>query len=811
MWGLGLALALEHPEFKCVRVDLDPKAQTLAAQTLWAEIWTKQSEDQVAFRENSRYVARLVRHCQAQDSVEQQRLHVPDNQPFQLAISQRGTLENLQLQPTTRRQPGAGEVEIQVWATGLNFIDVLDALGLLPFEREWFGVECAGEVVALGEGVEGFELGQAVVALAPGSFSKYITVNTAMVAPKPQAFSFEEAATVPANVLTAYYALHHVAKISPGDRVLIHAAASGTGMAAVQLAKLAGAEVFATASPGKWEVLKSLGVKHIMNSRTLDFALEVMTFTQGEGVDIVFNSLAGEFIPKSLSVLKAQGRFLEIGKRGVWNASQVNQFKPGVSYFLVDLMTVCQQQPDLMQSMLRHLMQQFQAKKLLPIPRTVFPLPQVLSAFRLMQQAKHTGKIVVSLAPAVGGADPNNQLNLRGDSTYLITGGLGGLGLLVAEWLVARGVRHLVLVGRSGATAANLSQLTKLEQAGAQVIVAHRDVSQPAQVAQVLFDIEQSLPPLRGIIHAAGVLDDGVLMQLDWQRLERVMAAKVAGAWNLHTLTHDHPVEWFVLFSSAASLLGSPGQANHVAANAFLDALAHYRRAIGLPGLSINWGAWSDVGAAAQRQVGTRMSSKGLGAIAPQQGLQILEQLLSQPVAQVGVVPLNWSEFLAQGVASPFFADFTQSCKQQLPKHSEFLQQLQTTPTDERHAFLVAHLQAEVGKVLGLKPSQLPALQQGFFDIGMDSLMAIELKNRLEGSLGASFPSTVIFEYPTIKDLAHYIAKEILKLQSPVPVAALKKPDEPVAFSDVENISRDEFEASIAKELAEIEKLLKRN
>ena len=559
---------MEHPELKCVRVDLDPDAAGDEAKTLFEEIWSEDAEDQVAFRDQVRHVARLVRSRHAESVV--QRLEVPHSQSFQLGICTRGTLENLELQPTTRREPGAGEVEIRVHATGLNFRDVLNALGVYPGEPP-FGAECAGEVVAIGEGVEGFREGDPVLAIAPGSFSQYVTVNAAMVAPKPETLSFEEAATVPVAFLTAYYTLHHLAKISAGDRVLIHAATGGVGQAAVQLAQQAGAEVFGTASSGKWEFLNSLGVKHIMNSRTLDFASEVMDFTQDQGVDIVLNCLAGEFIPKSLSVLRAKGRFLEIGKSGVWDADRVVTLRPDVSYFPVDLVQVCQQQPALIQSMLRQLMQQLKAGLIKPLPLHVFPIHDVVSAFRYMQQAKHMGKIVVS-----GQSEPvvtTPPLTFRGDSTYLITGGMGGLGLLMARWMVEKGARYLVLVGRSGASSGLSSQMKELEQAGAKVVVAQADVSSVEQVAGVLTEIEQSLPPLRGIVHAAGLLDDGVLMQLSWERIARVMAPKVEGAWNLHTLTQNMPIDFFVLFSSAASLLASPGQANHAAANAFLDAL----------------------------------------------------------------------------------------------------------------------------------------------------------------------------------------------------------------------------------------------
>ncbi|WP_193199908.1 type I polyketide synthase [Nostoc sp. MG11] len=786
LWGMGKVITLEHPELNCVRVDLDPYKVGSQVQDLFAEIWSGVGEYEVAFRDGVRLVARLVRsHLVAN------RLNVPHNQPFQLSISTRGQLENLQLQPSTRCKPRAGELEIRVFTTGLNFKDVLNALGLYPGDPGSLGLECAGEVVAIGEGVEGFEIGDAVLGITPGSCQQYVTVNAALVAMKPETLSFEEAATIPAAFLTAYYTLHHLAKISPGDRVLIHAASGGVGQAAVQLAQLAGAEVFATASNGKWEYLQSLGVKHIMNSRTLDFAEQVMVITQGKGVNIILNCLTGEFIPKSLSILSPQGRFLEIGKRGIWEAERVMKLRSDVSYFVIDLMQVCQQQPALIKSLLNHLMQKFSEGKLKPLPRKVFSIQDAVSAFRYFQQAKHIGKIVLS----------QQLVAFSSDRTYLITGGLGDLGLLVARWMVEKGARHLVLVGRSGANDSVRSQLRELEQSGANVRVVQADVTDAEQVAQVLADIESSQPPLRGVIHAVGVLDDGILLQQNWERFQRVMAPKVQGAWNLHALTQNQPLDFFVLFSSTASLLGNSGQANHAAANAFLDAIASARRAKGLPGLSINWGAWADFGAVVKHQVAEQFKIKGIESIAPQQGLEVLEMLLSQPLVQVGVASINWAQFMKQSPPLSFFADFAEISEQPAIAPVKFIQQLQAAQQGDRQELLIAHVRSQVNKVLGLNPSKSLDPQQGFFELGMDSLTSVELRNRLQISLGCTLSPTLIFDYPTMKTLINYLTQEVLVTEfSP---ASLKS--QLNKKSELEELSPDDIADLLAQELAAIE------
>ncbi|MBD2773049.1 polyketide synthase [Iningainema tapete] len=360
----------------------------------------------------------------------------------------------------------------------------------------------------------------------------------------------------------------------------------------------------------------------------------------------------------------------------------------------------------------------------------------------------------------------SHSVSFREDSSYLITGGLGDLGLLVARWMVERGARHLVLVGRSAVKPAVRSQLEQLELFGAQVVVAQADVSDYKQVAGLLTSLTQSSPPLRGIIHAAGVLDDGVLQQLHWESFRQVMAPKVQGAWNLHLLTQNLPLDFLVLFSSCASLLGSAGQANYVAANAFLDALAFYRRSKGVPCTSINWGAWGEVGMAARnQQVIERLNHIGMGAIAPEQGLQVLEQLFLEQPIRVGVVPLNWSQFREeQWTASPFFTNFTK-VSEQPSKQSvtvKFRQKLEAVPVRERKDLLVAHVSSHVAQLLGWNPSNPLDFRRGFFEMGMDSLTSIELRNRLQTSLGSPLPSTLVFDYPTVEELVDYLAQEVL-------------------------------------------------
>ena len=768
LWGMGKVIALEHPELDSVCIDLDPHAGIRAnAQQILEELWTSLSlpsseriEDQIAFRNQQRYVARLVA--------------AGERQPFRLDISDRGNLETLELQPVTRQKPAANEVEIRIHASGLNFRDVLNALGLYPGEPP-LGGECAGEVVAIGEGVSAFKVGDAVIASGAGTFAQYLTVDATMVEHKPANLSFEEAATIPSVFLTAYYALHRLTQISKGERVLIHAATGGVGQAAVQLAQQAGAVVFGTASSGKWDELKKLGVNYIYDSRRLSFADGVLADTNGEGVHIVLNSLTGEgFVEKNLSVLAPQGRFLELSKLNIWTPDEVASVRPDLSYFVVDLSHITVEEPTFIQSMLRELMPHFTShtgdNRLKPLAKTVFPIEEAVSAFRTMQQAKHIGKIVLSMpvsAETQASQTPPSELTFRDDSSYLITGGLGGLGLLVARFLVERGARHLLLVGRRGIGQAS-EKIKELEQMGAQVIVASADVSQKEQIAAALGLLSR---PLRGVIHSAGVLADGVLRLQNWERFAKVFAPKVQGAWNLHTLTASCPLDFFVLFSSAASLLGNAGQANHAGANAFLDALAAYRRGQGLPGLSINWGAWSEIGAAAH--LAQKLNSDEV--ISPQRGLEVLEHLLSSSQVQVGVVPLK--QFSS---TSPFFSEISTVEKDQ-SSQTEFRLELEAAPFSSRRALLEAHVRKHVTKVLGFTQEPLE-WKGGFFELGMDSLTSVELRNRLQSSLDRKLPSTLAFDYPTLDTLSDYLLR---------------------LFEPPADISEDEHESKTPKEPAQ--------
>lgn len=834
LWGLGRVIDLEHPEVGCTLLDLEPGVTAATAvYQMRQELTTPTLERQVAYRQGMRYVARLQPHGALPDQAKPAL-----TAPFRVQMADYGLLENLQFAPLQRRAPGPDEVEIQVRAVGLNFRDLLNVLGMLAdyyaqtlgiteAREVLLGFECAGTVTAVGAEVTGLQVGDAVMALADGSLASHVTVAARHVLPKPATLSFEEAATIPVAFLTAYYGLQQLAALKASDRVLIHAAAGGVGQAAIQLAQRAGAEVFGTASPSKWAQLQALGVPHLFNSRTLDFADEIMARTNGQGVDLILNSLSGEFIPKNFAILAPHGRVVELGKLGIWEAHQVQQARPDAAYFPFDFREESLADPTLVPTLLAEIIDAFKKGTLTALPHTVFPMSEVAAALRLMQQAGYVGKVVLTLplATSVPTVIPR-RTPIHAQGSYLITGGLGGLGLQVAQWLAAQGARHLVLSSRRGvATSAAQPLIDQLTRQGVEVLTVAADVAQAADVQRLLALCPQ---PLRGVVHAAGVLADGLLTQQSAATFAQVMAPKVAGSWYLHQYSQPADLDFFVAFSSIAATLGSPGQGNYAAANAFLDALMHQRQAQGLPALVINWGPWSEVGMAAGLSVHDqqRLQQQGMRFMTPAQGVATFAHLLQLTTPQAAVITFDWSQWLTQQAhVPPFYAHirqaiadsqhhgavnghvngYTNGSTPAVQRPATIREQLAQAQPGQQRSLLLAHVQEQVTKVLGRGPNgKALGLQTGFFTAGMDSLTSIELRNYLQASLGSSLSATVVFNYSTIESLTDYLATTVLQLALPADTTATPQVAADVLTTTIEQLSDDEAESAL---LAELEKL----
>jgi acyl transferase domain-containing protein/NAD(P)-dependent dehydrogenase (short-subunit alcohol dehydrogenase family)/acyl carrier protein len=768
LWGLAKTLRLEHPQLTVRCIDLAPGVPPQPQLAGLTHALRHSSLPDLALRHGPgrRYYRPRLKSFGPAAS-----------EPYQLAIAQRGDLESLTLAPRPRRSPDSAahssEIEIRVLATGLNFRDVLNALDLYPGEAGALGCECVGEVVALGQDVQHLQLGDRVIALAQGSYSQYVTLPASLAIRAPAHLAPSAAASIGVAFLTAHYALCHLANLQPGERVLIHAAAGAVGQAAIQIAQAVGATVYATASPQKWDLLRSLGVQQVFNSREVEFGTALLQATQGKRLDAVLNCLSGEFIPASLHLLKPTGAFLELGKVGIWSADQVQQAYPEVRYHPIDLVALCQQSPDLVQQLLQAVMQQFNPERsepnsrFSPISTTVFPIHQAKSAFRLMQQGLHQGKLVLTAAPS--------RIGIRGDRSYLITGGTGGLGLAIAALLAAEGAQHLTLVARHQPSPQAMGAIQALLETGVSVTVALADGRDRRALAQVLADLPK---PLAGVIHAAGVLVDGLIAQQTLDQFAAVVDTKVATAQHLHELTQHQSLDFFYLFSSATAIFGSPGQSNHVVANAQLDALAQHRHRLGLPALSINWGLWADIGSAAAPEVTAQMAQRGMRSMPPAQCLQIFKSLLEAPPAhsQIAIMDVDWpkirqrdwSGFLdaieAGGPAVVVSELDTESAHPESvhPKtlDSEILQLIRQSDRAAAILHLEDYLKARLCKILGFQATDLK-VDTGFFDLGMDSLTSVELSNRLQEDLNYTLSSTAAFDYPTIHTLATYLTDQI--------------------------------------------------
>jgi acyl transferase domain-containing protein/acyl carrier protein len=814
LWGFGRALLMECPELRSVFIDLDPVVSEAEAETLYTELNTNEGEEQVAYRNHRRYVARLEHyHPQPSKIRETLAASAEADQPFRLKVTTRGALNNLTLQPVQRRSPGVGEVEIQIYATGVNFRDILNVLGAYPGDPGALGSECAGKIVAIGEGVTDLQVNDRVVAaFSSASFSGFLTLPAAHVVRIPGSMSFAEAAAFPIVFLTAYYGLHVLGKIKAGESVLIHSAAGGVGLAAVQLALRAGATIYATAGNArKRAYLRSLGLQHVMDSRTLDFARDIREHTHGQGVDLVLNALTGDALAHSLSLLAPGGRFIELGKTEIWDEKRLAEVNAQTTYLPLDMGQVFQENPVQVRSCLAQLLQKVEQGQLKTLPSRIFPLSKAEEAFRFMAQARHIGKIVIAQPVRTR----NTFEHLRADGWYLITGGLGGLGLVFARWMAEHGARALALLGRSEPSIAAREVLHELEERGTQIRVLQVDVSQMEEMREALAALQLELGPLHGIIHAAGSIRDGVLMQQTWQDLASVMAPKIAGAWNLHQLTRSLPLDFFVLCSSMASLLGSAGQSNYAAANAFLDTLALYRRNRNLPATSISWGPWSRVGLAAREQINARMSAHGMQALSPEQGCAAVAYVLTQDIAHLGVSPIHWpalADLFTGGTAPGFLKALLGEDARRPPSsgqagsmRSHFAQ----AHPGQRLSLLTEHIRAQVNKVMGLPPTYRIDERQGFFEVGMDSLMAVELKNLLSNSLQATLPATVIFDYPTISALTAYFAGEVFGWQKDAEIPSIHERSAEVetreaVLEKLEALSDDQVESLLLEKLAHI-------
>ncbi|MFJ2211186.1 SDR family NAD(P)-dependent oxidoreductase [Streptomyces sp. NPDC087864] len=790
VWGLVRSAQAENPG-RIVLLDVAPGAGPTVPLLAGA---LATGEPQLSLTADGLRAPRLVRMASGGAGVPlplaPQRLAVPQpaaghtGTPDAVRIGMRaaGSAENMEWLPADDavRELAPGQIRVAVRAAGLNFRDVVAGLGMIGGDVGLLGTEAAGVVLDVGAEVTDLAPGDRVTGLALGSFASVVVSDRRGWVRIPDAWSFAQAATVPVVFLTAYYGLNRLARLRAGETLLVHAASGGVGMAAIQLARHIGAEVFATASPPKWAVVEGLGISpdRMANSRTLEFEETFRTATGGRGVDVVLNSLAAEYVDASLRLLAPGGRFLEMGKTDIRDPEQVAAVRTDVGYQAYDGLDAGL---DRVAEMLAEVMELFERGVLSPLPTTLFDVRQAPEAFRLMAQARHTGKIVLTVDRA---PDPAGSV--------VVTGGTGDLGGLVARHLVSRyGVRRVVLVSRSGEQADGAAELRAgLEEIGAEVDVVACDVTDRQAVAELLAAIPADRP-LTGVVHCAATLDDGVIPALDPERIRRAFAPKVDAVRHFDELTRGADLSLFVVFSSAAGVLGSPGQGNYAAANAAVDALVAARRAAGLPGASLAWGWWgqgkgqtSGLGQADRE----RFARGGVAPMSPDEGLALFDAALAHNLPLSVPVKLDLTRLARSGPLPPLLSALAPAtatgrrtalggAERDADDGADSLRRsLAVLSAAEQDRHLVDLVARQVSTVLGHAPSAVLDVSKEFTALGFDSLTAVELRNRLSRSTGLRLPATLTFDHPTPLALAHHLQNELVD-----GLAELTSPAEPAA------------------------------
>jgi acyl transferase domain-containing protein/NADP-dependent 3-hydroxy acid dehydrogenase YdfG/acyl carrier protein len=792
-WGLGRVLAREHPSLEVTLLDVGADVD---CDEVARAIATPEREREMHVGADGWYAPRVEVYEADEPHPE---LVDSDDSPVRLYHWASGNLDALGWVHSSRREPTTGEVEIATSHSPLNFKDVMKVMGMLSesylqdtFFGDTLGMETAGTIVRVGPGVEDYEVGDEVVVPNPtGSFESFATVDTGFMIPRPRPLKLEQLPQL-INYITAYYGLTHLARLEPGETVLIHSASGGVGQAAVAVARRIGATIIATAgTEAKRDFLRDQDIAHVFDSRSLSFASGVMEATDGRGVDVALNSRSGDALIATWNTVAPYGRFIEIGKRDIEDDSLLglSRFDQNRTFASLDIDRMLIERPRHFRAALDTVYELLDSGELPPIPVTVFGADEVSDAFRLMTRGEHIGKVVVEIAGHVLPVrkDPEQSL-FRADRTYLVTGGLTGFGSKLAQWLADEGAVHVWLVGRRGPDTPGASDVREaIESRGGVAHVSSLDVSDEAAVREAFAALEADpdRPPLGGVFHAAMVLDDAPLQELSAERIRRVFAPKARGAAILDRCTRGEALDYFVLFSSISALIGNPGQGGYVAANCYLDALAHRRRAAGDHGLSVNWGVISDTGVVARDEaLGGHLERMGVVGVTSDVALRALDTMLRDDATQVCHGLVDWSRWadLSNAGDDPRFAGVVERAASEGGVAAQFRARVVEAGAQQT-AMVRELLRKELGAVIQLDPDQI-STSRPLDSIGVDSLMSVELSARVEDITGITLPTAVLMRGPTIDELTQYILSEALGIEQ-------------LAEDDIDALSDEEADAML--------------
>jgi acyl transferase domain-containing protein/acyl carrier protein len=767
--GLVRVVGAEHPELRATQIDVDADCDP---EKLALELLSGSDEDETAWRAGDWYVARLQ---PTPLRPEERRVTTVNHETegVRLQIRTPGDLATMELVAAERVPPAPGEIEVAVTASSINFADVLVAFGQYPSLEGRLpqpGTDFAGVVTAVGPGVTDHRVGDHVGGFSRnGCWATFVTCDARAAVALPPGLTDEVAAATTTAYATAWYGLHDQARIAAGDRVLIHSATGGVGQAAIAIARAAGAEIFATAgSPGRRELLRDMGIEHVYDSRSTEFADLIRRDTDGcdvAGVDIVLNSLTGAAQRAGFELLAIDGRFVEIGKLDVYANSRLGMypFRRNLTFHYVDLALMVDSRPERVGDLLRRVYGLVATGELPPPQRTHYPLAEAATAIRVMSAAEHAGKLVLDI-PRSGSSTvalPPEQVRIfRPDGAYIITGGLGGLGLFLAAEMASAGCGRIVLSSRSQPTAAAQQAIADLRKNGTDIHVECGDIADPATAGRLVTAATATGLPVRGVLHAAAVVEDATLTTMTDDLIERDWVAKVYGAWHMHKALQegesDQPLDWFCCFSSAAALLGSPGQGAYAAANSWLDTFTHWRQAEGLPATTIAWGAWAEVGRAASLEEGhTTM-------ITPQEGAHAFQTLLRHDRGYTGYMPTKGTPLFNALVARSPFAEAFKTAGEAQHDTAAVRAELLTLPREEWPTRL-RRLVTEQASLI-LRRTVDP--DHSFPDHGLDSLGFLELRNRIESETGIRVTPKAIAAHNTARALGKHLADTLASEQT---------------------------------------------